>query len=368
MALIPQQAVYEWIQDVHRDGDSKTGYLVKQPTGVYGKKVKELVRYAGSLSVELKAIRQSRQLRVHPCLQYFATVFQFLSEFVFPVTFASLASYAYYQWTPEENDPPLEEVHSSTNGTSADGILDWIPSSTAAGQWVGGTLRSIVTVPVNFVFNAVDRGVHAQEALDYVQSTGFKMLLLPLLFLVVYFLVKLASKLIGNLQHLCASHNRVWQLQELLLTETEEALERAVSKLLKPALLSQYEQMLSIPSQSPTNPLMVQDAESIRALITVYRENPPLLRESILDRLSAEIKATPFAELVRIGNLSPTYTKTIHALIRHADEELSETMFAFHKELHHLPETIQTRAAHVGSQVLSGATRIVGGGMLLGGY
>jgi len=100
--------------------------------------------------------------------------------------------------------------------------------------------------------------------------------------------------------------------------------------------------------------------DSVGTLVTTYTGNPTLLRDSILDRLSGDIKAIPFAELVRVGQLSPIYAKTIHALIRHADEELSSTMFAFHEELSRLPDTvssrlqdIRTRAADIGSRAVS---------------
>lgn len=364
MALIPQQTVFDWIKDVHADTDNKTGYLVKHPTGVYGKKVKELVRYFLSLSVEVKAIEQSRRVRVHPCFQYFFAILRFLSEFVFPVVFAVAASYAYYHQSSDE----AAEIPNSAPSPPIEKGRDWVAAAaaiaTAAGRRLGTTVRSIVTVPVTFVAHAVDRGLHLEEAATYVQTTGVKMLLLPVLFLSVYFLTKLLARLASHIYAMCAAHRRVWTLQQILLSETEEALERAIGGLLKPTMRTCYEQMLGVQRVTRSAGKQGQGAlvlrESVGTLVTTYTGSPTLLRDSILDRLSADIKAIPFAELVRIGQLSPTYAKTIHALIRHADEELSSTMFAFHEELSRLPDTvssrlqdIRTRATVIGSRAVS---------------
>jgi hypothetical protein len=190
------------------------------------------------------------------------------------------------------------------------------------------------------------------------------MLLLPVLFLSVYFLTKLLARLASHIYAMCAAHRRVWTLQQILLSETEEALERAIGGLLKPTMRTCYEQMLGVQRMTRSAGKLGQGALVLRdplgTLVTTYTGNPTLLRDSILDRLSADIKAIPFAELVRIGHLSPTYAKTIHALIRHADEELSSTMFAFHEELSRLPDTvssrlqdIRTRATVIGSRAVS---------------
>jgi hypothetical protein len=364
MALIPQQTVFDWIKDVHADTDNKTGYLVKHPTGVYGKKVKELVRYFLSLSVEVKAIEQSRRIRVHPCFQYFFAILRFLSEFVFPVVFAVAASYTYYHHSAEE----VAEIPNSAPSPPIEKGRDWVAAAaaiaTAAGRRLGSTVRSIITVPVTFVANAVDRGLHLEEAATYVQTTGVKMLLLPVLFLSVYFLTKLLARLASHIYAMCAAHRRVWTLQQILLSETEEALERAIGGLLKPTMRTCYEQMLGVQRVTRSVAKQGQGAlvlrDSVGTLVTTYTGSPALLRDSILDRLSGDIKAIPFAELVRIGQLSPIYAKTIHALIRHADEELSSTMFAFHEELSRLPDTvssrledIRTRAADIGSRTVS---------------
>jgi fumarate reductase subunit D len=320
-----QAAAYNWIMDLYADVDPKTGYLIKYPKGVYGKKVKELVHYASSLSVEMKAIQHSRQTRTHPCCQYTFYVFQFLSDIVFPVVFAILASYMYYEWTPSEADSPILE--SNTTEWTAHG----------AGEWLGSSIRSVITVPIHFVVGAVDRGFHVEEAVSYFQSTGTKLFLLPLLFLFVYGSTKIMGRLLLHIQTLCSAHRRVWQLQELLIKETEEALERAISGIAKPILLIQYEQLLK---REPTDSKAIVTRSADK--LVLYRENLPMIRLGMLEQLSAEIKAIPFAELIQRGQLSSLYAKTIHALIRHADDELSATMFAFHEEINRIPTNIRT--------------------------
>jgi len=369
--LSPATTIYHWLSDVQGDIDESTGYLVAHPKGIFGKKVKELVRYTKSLSVEVKAIHHSRRTRLHPCLQSLGSILHFLSEFVCPVVFAAAAAYAYYQWTPTEVDSPpiLPSINTTTTNASDTGPFDWLPSARQAGQFVGSSLRSIITAPVDFLTNAVDRGLHVEETVAIVQSTGTKLILLPLLFGAVYFLVKLTSRLLVHAQTLCSAYSRVWHLQDLLLTETDQALERAITGLLKPALRTHFEQMLEgrVLTRA-TSSALTTGASTERSLVhlnSIYRNNLPLLRTTLLDRLSSDLKTIPFAELVRLGQLPPTYTKTIHALIRHADEELSQTLFAFHEELHRLPDTIQRRVSAVGTAAATQAARLCTTALLL---
>jgi hypothetical protein len=302
------------ISELYSDVHPATGYLVQKPKGAYGKRVKELVQYMSSLSVEMKTIRHSRQSNVHPCLRYMMAVLQLLSEMVFPVLFATGASYTYYQWDSSVSVGPLavSDTEKTTKATKA------IITVQSAGQWVGSTVRSIIGVPLAFLVHAVDRGLHVEEASQYIQTTGTKMFLLPVLFLGVYLLTKLLGRLILHVHTLCTSHRRLWFLQELLLKETEEALERAIAGIVKPYLISQYE----------------------RSMTTRSCDVRPMDLSSLLNRISDDIKKIPFAELVKRGQLSALYAKTIHALIRHADEELSATMFAFHEEINRIPDRI----------------------------
>ena len=351
-----QTNTHEWMADLHKDVNADTGYIAKHPKGVYGKKVKELVQYASSQSVEMKAIRHSRRVRPHACLVYFAYVFHFLSEYVLPIVLSTASAYLYYQWTPEPVAflPPVPKPI-ETNTTSS-GWFDWVPSSDVAGDWLGTTLRSIVAVPVTFVAHTVDRGLRVQEVSSYLQSSGSKIILLPLLFVAVYLLTKLVCRLMIHIQSLCASQQRLWNLQEMMLTETEEALERAVTGILRPALLTAYETLL-LPPPSSTQ-LVSAEQGALLLLANTYRGNVPMMRTNLLDRLSTEIKRIPFPELVRRGGLSQSYSNAMRQLIRYADEELSSTLFSFHEEISSVPLRITQSVVGAGNGAIQGAARV----------
>jgi hypothetical protein len=320
--------VHDWISDLHADMNPATGYLVKEPKGFYGKRVKELVQYARSLSVEIKAIQHSRQARTHPCLQYFFSVFQFLSDTVFPVLFALIASYYYYSWAaPVEEQPVLIQSNTTSEWTSH-----------SAGEWLGNSIRSVLSVPVQFVAGTLDRGLHLEEAVNYMQSTGIKVFLLPLLFLVVYIATKILGRLIIHVQTLCSAHTRVWFLQEVLLNETDAALERAIVGFVRPHLITEYEKLLP---REESSTKIVTRSDTLK--LSLYQDQLPVLRMQLFETIAAQVRATPFAELIQRGNMSALYAKTIHALIRHADEDLSSTMFAFHEEINQIPHNAGIR-------------------------
>lgn len=355
-----QTNTHDWMADLHRDVNPETGYMIKQPQGVYGKKVKEIVQYVSSQSVELKAIRHSRRVKPHACLVYASYVFQFLSEYVFPIAFAGTASYLYYQWTPSldpvetPSDEPTtiaEDVHTTS------GWFDWVPSSAQAGDWVGSTLRAAVSVPVSFVAHTIDRGLHVQEVGTYLQSSGSKILLLPVLFLAVYLFTKIVCRLLIHIQSICASHQRLWTLQEMMLSETEEALERAVTGMLRPTLLTVYETLLLPPPSSSTQ-IVSAEQSALLLLATTYRRNVPMMRTNLLDRLATEIKRIPFPELVRRGGLTQSYTNAMRQLIRHADDDLSSTLFSFHEEIHSAPSRLALQAQGAVQGAVQGAGRV----------
>lgn len=361
------QTTSEWMKDLHSDTNPKTGYLVEAPKGAYGKKVKELVNYFSSQSVELKAIRHSRRIKPNACCLYSFYIFQFLSEYVFPIAFAVFASYIYYAWVPTEK--PVEDlpvIPTPIQTTEKTGWFSWLPTSDVAGKWVGSTVRSVVAAPLSFVVNAVDRGLHAKEAMEAVQLTGSKLILIPLLFIAVYFLTKIVGRVLIHLQSLCASQRRVWNLQELLIRETEEALERAITGSLKPFLLRTYEDFLALSApDSSSHQIVPVTNQAILSLANTYRQNIPLLQINLHDRLATEIKQIPFPELVRRGGLSQSYTQVLHQLVRYADEELSSTLFAFHEEIHKVPATIQSRLLDATQSVVQGTTRIASNAMIL---
>jgi len=156
------------------------------------------------------------------------------------------------------------------------------------------------------------------------------MMLLPFLFIAVYGVTKLLGRLLIHMSTLCSAHNRVWFLQNLLIKETEEALERAIVGRVKPFLMLEYEKLLNRPDYKG-----------------LYMNNLPIVQLNLAEQVSAEIKSTPFAELVKEGQLSALYAQTIHGLIRHADDGLSNTLFEFHEEIHRIPDRIQG----IGNQV-----------------
>lgn len=362
-----QTTVPAWMEDLHADVDAKTGYLVPHPRGPYGQKVKELVRYFSGQSVELKAIRHGRRMRPNACCLYTGMLFQFLSEYVFPIAFAVSASYMYYQWTPTEAPPtPLEtpvpsNIHNDTAVES--GWFGWMPSAAEAGNWLGSTTRSFASVPVTFLAHAVDRSLHVQEAFASIQSTGSKIFLLPLLFVAVYFLTKIVCRVLLHIQTLCSAQRRIWHLQEILIQDTEEALERGITGLVRPFLLNYYETILSLPSSS--NQLVPADKAKLLSLTQTYRGHLPLLRVNLYDRLATEVKQIPFAEVVKRGGLSPSYQRALHQLIRYADDELSNVLFSFHEEIHRVPDAIQSKVLDAGQFAIQGAKRVASTAMLL---
>jgi len=362
-----QSTVPAWMEDLHADVDAKTGYLVSHPKGLYGQKIKELVRYFSGQSVELKAIRHGRRVRPSACCLYTGILFQFLSEYVFPIAFALFASYMYYQWTPTEIPlPPL--VPSGPllqNETAQDGgWFDWMPSAAEAGSWLGSTTRSLASVPVSFLTHAVDRSLHVQEAFASIQSTGSKIFLLPLLFVAVYFLTKIVCRVLLHIQTLCSAQRRIWHLQEILIQDTEEALERALTGMIRPFLLNYYETILTLPSSSSSS-LVPADKANLLRLTQTYRGHLPLMRVNLYDRLAMEVKQFSFAELVKRGGLSPSYQRALHQLIRYADDELSNILFSFHEEIHRVPEAIQSKVLDAGHFAIQGVTRAASTAMVL---
>jgi hypothetical protein len=213
----------------------------------------------------------------------------------------------------------------------------------------------VASVPISFVAHTIDRGLHVQEVGEYLQSSGSKIVLLPLLFLAVYLFTKVVCRLLIHVQTLCASHQRLWTLQELLLTETEEALERAVAGMMKPTLLTVYETLL-LPAP-PSTQLVPAEQAALLQLATNYQTNLPMMRTNLLDRLATQIKQIPFPDLVRRGGLSPSYTNVMRQLIRHADEDLSATLFSFHEEIHSAPARLAHQAQGALQGVVQGATQ-----------
>jgi hypothetical protein len=349
MDMIPRTA-HEWLTDLHVDTNPKNGYIVHSPKGIYGKKIKELVQYFSSQSVELKAIRHSRCFKPNVFTTYLFHIFQFLSEYVLPICIAVYISYVYYTWDSNASLQVPLMTDTSVIPTSTS-WYESIPSPTEAGKWIGSNIRSIVSVPVSFIAHIVDRGLHIQEAVETVQTTGSKLVITPMLFLGVYVITKLLCRVILHLRSLCISQRRVWNLQEFIIQETEEALERAITDIVRPFLIVNYEEML-VRTSTPSE--IVPKNQGTVALIQLYKENLPLLRTNLMERITSTVKQVPFAELVKRGGLSSLYNTTLHQLIRHADDELSKAMFTYHEDIHKA-SIVQSNIIDTGKYAIQGA-------------
>ena len=360
-----QRTAQEWMADLYVDTNPQTGSIVQSPKGVYGRHVQELVHYFSNQSVELKAIRHSRLTKPNVMILYIGYVFQFLSEYIFPVGLALYVSHTYYYSVPYSNwnlNLNSNSVESNVPAAATEDVSDtswfhWAPSPTDAGKWLGSTLRGIASTPVTFLAHTFDRGLHVQEAMNTLHTTGSKFVFTPLLFVAVYITTKLLCRCIIHIQSLCASQRRVWNLQEIIIQETEEALERAITDILRPFLLENYEEMVAPPSSISE---IVSTHHGALALAQTYKENLPLMRMNLINRISTVIKRMPFAELVKRGGLSPMYNDTLRQLVRYADEELSNTIFTFHEEIHKIPEAIHSRVIDVGTRAIQTTKRIVG--------
>jgi hypothetical protein len=283
------------LNELNHDIDINTGYLVKNPVTQYGKRVKELVNYTCSQSSEFKTITNSRRLRPSPLCTYLLQVFRFLADYVIPVTVA-LAVSAYYYTSLEPLAPPAVVEKEETPSEHED---TWVDSAAVAGDWTGETIRYALSIPLSFVTSTIDGGFHISRGLHSLRQSAESIVYTPLLFVGVYCATLVLIRFLLNLYTLFSAERTLWNYQELILQETAQVVERAVTSLLRPELL--------------------------RA-----GDNNPLLLETLVTR----IKAKPLPELLVLGHVSTQYTNGLHMLIRHADEELSTAMFRLTNELH----------------------------------
>ena len=290
------------LNELNQDIDINTGYLVKNPVTQYGKRVKELVNYTCSQSSEFKTITNSRRLRPSPLCTYLLQVFRFLADYVIPVTVALAVSVYYY--TSLEPLPAVEEE------TPSDHEDTWVDSAAVAGDWTGETIRYALSIPLSFVTSTIDGGLHIRRGLHSLRQSAESIVYTPLLFVGVYCATLVLVRFFLNLYTLFSAERTLWNYQELILQETAQVVERAVTSLLRPELLEE-------------------------------RTANPLLLETLVTR----IKSKPLPELLVLGHVSTQYTNGLHMLIRHADEELSTAMFRLTNELH---------------KIEGGLTRIVG--------
>jgi hypothetical protein len=143
---------------------------------------------------------------------------------------------------------------------------------------------------------------------SYLANKAEKLVYTPVLGVSAYFITLVLLRFIINLQILYVAQVALWNYQELILQETQQVIERAITKIVQPCVLFY--------SQSP------------RGRLTLH------------ESLSVHIKRLPFYWLLRHGSVSPQYMKGIYNLIKSADNELSEIMFHMVEEMNRVPERL----------------------------
>jgi hypothetical protein len=237
-----------------------------------------------------------------------------------------------------------------------------MPSAEEAGTWVGTTLRQAATVPLTFMATAIDRGLHVSETATYVSYNSHQLFWTPVLFLTLYFSTIVVLRFLLNLRALASAESMLWHYQEILLTETEQAIERAITGIMRPACTKQFETLLLEASYNEDdvsgNQLVLTNRKTFERIHATYQTNFDILPVVLLDRIANDIKRIPVPKLLAMGNLSPEYMKCIHKLIRLADEELSTTMLEFNEELARVPTTIASRTSRGLNSLVQTARRI----------
>lgn len=340
--------------DMRTDIHPNTGYIVPSPKGVYGKQIKELTQYICSRSPELNAIKQSRRFKTSTYCLYLFEVFKFLANYVLPLASALYIAYMYYttdftaslpQTIPESIDPIIDftnttptppEPTTTTTTTIGSWITNVLPSPSDAGIWLGSTLQWIVSGPIQFVGNTLDSALN----LSYFAGKAEKLFYTPFVAVAVYFSTLFVLRFLINLQTLYSAQIRLWNYQELILQETSQVIERAITQIAQPYLLNQYDAILK-GNSDPS--------------LQLYNDNYSLAQITMIERLSIRIKTIPFHELLKQGGVSPQYMTGIFMLIKHADEELGQIMFRMSQELNRLPEQTCSYASRAATEAARAA-------------
>jgi len=311
---------YQWLEDMNRDTDMNTGYLIKNPLGIYGKRVKELVNHALSQSSEVKAIQNSRKAKPHPFMVYTFQVCKILAEYVLPIVIAALISYTYY--TSSELREPLPKTFKYRPITPLNSAIE-------TGGFLGEFAHGLISVPVGIILGFMDKGLRLSEIGNYMVRSRNTIVYTPILFVMVYFITLFVFRFLLNLYTIWRAEKTLWAYQEVVLLETERTLERGISSLLRAQLLDYYHTYINPTGNS-----------KIAVQIREWKSKIPDqgIRMVILDRLSHEIKLYPFADLMTRGNVSQEYLKGVHMLIRHADNSLSTTMFNLNRDIINIPK------------------------------
>jgi hypothetical protein len=342
--------------DMRTDIHPNTGYIVGSPKGLYGKQIKELTQYICSRSPELNAIKQSRKLKSSTYCLYLFEVFKFLANYVLPLASALCIAYMYYttdftaslpQTIPESVDPIIDFTNttpippgstSTSTSTTTTTIGSWIadsiqtiPSPSDAGIWLGSTLQWAAATPIQFIGNTLDSAFN----LSYFAGKAEKLFYTPFIGVAVYFSTLFVLRFLINLQTLYSAQITLWNYQELILQETGQVIERAITQIAQPHLLNQYDSILK--GQMDTN-------------LQLYNDNYSLAQLTMIERLSIRIKSIPFHELLKQGGVSPQYMTGIFMLIKHADEELGQIMFRMSQELNQLPQQTYSYASRTATE------------------
>jgi hypothetical protein len=320
------------MEDMNKDIDINTGYLVKQPQGVFGRRVKELINHTMSQSSEVKAILNSRKAKPHPFTIYAFYICKFLAEYVVPVILAGSISYMYYkgsQIEPIHAQQPPPKLFKFRPSTSFD-------SAIYTGNFLGEFAHGILSVPVGLILGFVERGLRISEIGHYMVNSRNTFIYTPILFVLVYFMTLFLFRFLLNLYKIWRVEKTLWSYQEIVLQETEHTLERAITGLMRPHLLDYFHAYMNT---QPENPITIH----VRELKIEFMGQDEGIRMSILDSLSHKIKMISFADLMCQGNVSSEYLDGVHKLIRLADEDLSITMFRLNREITNIPGSVAGR-------------------------
>ena len=319
-----------WMEDMNRDTDINTGYLVKQPQGVFGRRIRELINHTMSQSSEVKAILNSRKAKPHPFATYAFHICKFLAEYVLPILLACSISYMYYTVSQPEPEPvpeaPPKPYKYRPQETS-------FKAAVHTGGWMGDFTHGILSIPIGFLLGFVERGLRISEIGHYMVNSRNTFVYTPILFVFIYFATLFLSRFLLNLYKIWQAEKTLWSYQEVVLQETEWTLERAITGLLRPHLLDYFHAYMNT---EPENPVTVH----VRELKLEFAGQDEGVRMSILDILSHKIKMISFPELMCQGNVSTEYLEGVHKLIRHSDEDLSKTLFRLNREIAAVPGSV----------------------------
>ena len=319
--------INEWFQDIYADIDPSTGYIKKDPPGFYGSKVRSLVRYIYMQSSEVKAIQTNQQIRASSMCIYLFHIIKYLSEYILPALLSFGSAYFYYHSaeSPTYVLPFTNYTEPILNTTT------WFPTVAEAGALLGDLAHTTLSVPIQFFASTLDRTLHLKEGLDVVQSNSQKLFWTPMIAIGVYIMSFVLFKCLLNMQHLVSAQWALWTYQSLFLKEKEEAIERAVTGIVRPYLVTHYEQYLF--QSSDSQQVDSASRNSLKSLYLTYNNDMELLRETLHERADQYIRTIPFAEVLVLGRLSKQYMAALYALIRDSSEHLSSTLFELNQQL-----------------------------------